>query len=255
MNEFAGHPLRGPLLKLGRAKEHFAVLRQECEDFIGDEPWDWRTEYATLEDGLREYTVYASVEWEPPIELGLIAGDVVQNLRAALDQLIWGNSERDKRDRRTAFPIYLTEEDYREYAPPKIRGIQEQGRDFIEQWQPFQLDERAKAHPLAMLQELSNIDKHRTLLPVAVARRNEFVTGYGEWKIEEITYHQPSSAQLLEEALVMTFTTSGEPPDRSTVDPYLTFELAVEGRTLQDFESMILYVGNDILGSFERDFD
>jgi len=192
---------------------------------------------------------------EAPIEVGLIAGDVVQNLRAALDQLIWGNSEGEKRDAQTAFPIYRTESGYHEHAPPKIRGIREEGRAHIEKWQPFQWGERASDHPLAMLQDLSNTDKHRALLPVAIARRHEFIAGYGEFKIEELTYHEASTMDLLNEAMVMTFVTSGEPPDRWAVDAYLTFDLAIEGRTLTDFESMILYVGNEILGSFDRDSD
>ena len=48
---------------------------------------------------------------------------------------------------------------------------------------------------------------------------------------------------------------SGEPPDQWNVDAYLTFDLTIEGCTLTDFESMILYVGNDIIDSFERDWD
>jgi hypothetical protein len=52
--------------------------------------------------GRREYTVFAEITEEPPIELGLIAGDVIQNLRAALDQLVWGISASDKRGRRTS---------------------------------------------------------------------------------------------------------------------------------------------------------
>lgn len=85
MDEFAGHPLRGPLLKLERAKKHFAELKEKSEAFLADEPYDWRMEGQAFPDGRREYTVFASVEAEPPIELGLIAGDVVQNLRASLD--------------------------------------------------------------------------------------------------------------------------------------------------------------------------
>lgn len=256
MDEFVGHPLRGPLLKLARAKKHFATLREGGEAFLKTEPWGWREEVEDYAGRKREYEVYAWVNEEPSVELGLIAGDVVQNLRAALDQLIWGNSAGDKRDNQTAFPIYVTQAEYRSGAPAKIKGISESGLPFIEKWQPFQWGARASEHPLAMLQRLSNTDKHRTLLSGAVARRREFIAGYGEWTIEEITFHNPSSDLLIEEEpLVMTFVTSGEPDERSVVDSYLTFELAIEDCTLADFETMILYVGNEILGSFDRDWD
>jgi hypothetical protein len=141
-------------------------------------------------------------------------------------------------------------------APGANRPAPDEGAQYIEKWQPFQWGDRADDHPLAKLQRLSNIDKHRAMLPVAVARKREFIAGYGEWKIEEITYYKPSPRELLEEEpRVMTFVTSGEPPDEWTVDAYLTFDLAIEGCTLTDFESMIDYVGNEILGSFDRDWD
>jgi hypothetical protein len=53
--------------------EHEGAVRRLIEQAgvrglpFSDEPWDWRTEYADLEDGLREYDGYARVESEPPI--------------------------------------------------------------------------------------------------------------------------------------------------------------------------------------------
>jgi hypothetical protein len=253
-DETASHPLRGPLLKLRQAKEHFAELREKADAFLATKPYDWSMEEEEFTDGTREYRISASVDDYPPIDLGLIAGDVVQNLRAALDQLIWAYSAGDKRNRRTAFPIYLTEEEYRENAPSKIRGIREKGQAFIERWQPFQLGERPGAHPLAMLQQLSNTDKHQTLLPAAVVQKREPVlVGYGEWKIEDYHYFDPTPTQLLEGTEVVTFLTSGEPPDKSVIDPLLTWQVVIEDCSLQDFEAMIDYVANEILGSFDRD--
>src|SRR5262245_52737821 len=101
-DETSRHPLLGPLLKLARAKEHFTELREKAEAFLATEPYDWSMETEAFTDGTREYRISASVDDHPPIELGLIAGDVVQNLRAALDQLIWANSDSSKRDQLTA---------------------------------------------------------------------------------------------------------------------------------------------------------
>jgi hypothetical protein len=192
-DEMAGHPLRDPLLKLERARMHFVELREKADAFLATEPYAWSMEAEERANGTREYRVSASVDDYPPIELGLIAGDVVQNLRAALDQLIWTNSEASKRDERTGFPIYVTEKKYRANAPSKVRGIPEDGVAIIERSQPFQMGTRADAHPLAMLQRLSNADKHRTLLPVAVVQqRAPALVGYGEWKVEEYHYFDPT---------------------------------------------------------------
>jgi hypothetical protein len=82
-DEMAGHPLRDPLLKLERARMHFVELREKADAFLATEPYAWSMEAEERANGTREYRVSASVDDYPPIELGLIAGDVVQNLRAA----------------------------------------------------------------------------------------------------------------------------------------------------------------------------
>jgi hypothetical protein len=105
-----------------------------------------------------------------------------------------------------------------------------------------------------MLQRLSNTDKHRTLLPVAVVqKRAPVLVGYGDWKIEEYHYFDPTPTQLLEGTEVVVFVTSGEPPDKWALDPLLSWQFVVEGCSLVDFEAMVEYVGTEILGSFDRD--
>lgn len=134
--------------------------------------------------------------------------------------------------------------------------MSEQGQVLIARWQPYLLGDGAAAHPLAMLQRLSNRDKHVTLLPAAVVQRREPVlVGFGEWKVEEIHYFNPSPTQLLKGTEVVVFVTSGEPSDKFVVDPLLTWKLVIEDRSIVDFEAMIDYVGNEILGSFDRDWD
>lgn len=235
---------------------HFAELREKSEAFLATEPYDWSMETEEYTDGTREYRISASVDDYPPIELGLIAGDVVQNLRAALDQLVWAYSAGDKRNRRTAFPIYITEEEYRKNAPSKIQGLREKDQLLIERWQPFQLGDGAARHPLAKLQQLSNIDKHRTLLPLALVQKREPVlVGYGEWKVEDYQYFNPTATQLLEGTEVAVFLISGEPPGKEVVDPLLTWQVVIEDCSLADFEAMIEYVGNEIVGSADRGWD
>jgi hypothetical protein len=59
----------------------------------------------------------------------------------------------------------------------------------------------------------------------------------------------------LEGAEVVVFVTSGEPPDKWAVDPVFRWQLVIEDCSLADFEGMIEYVGNEILGSFDRNWD
>jgi hypothetical protein len=81
------------------------------------------------------------------------------------------------------------------------------------------------------------------------------IVGYREWRIEEYHYFSPSASQLLNGAEVAVFVTSGEPPDKFIVDPVLTWKLVIEECSISDFEAMIDYVQNTILGSFDRDWD
>lgn len=250
LEEIASHPLYGPFRKVTRAKEHFDTLRGEIEAFSGRDPYGWWTESEDYADEEREYTVFAEVREEPDPRWGLIAGDVIQNLRASLDQLVWGISDRKVRNHLTAFPIYWPKRKFRVGAPARIAGVSAPARALIERSQPYHWGARASDHPLAVLKTLSNLDKHQALLPVSLARRHEYVAGYGEWKIAEFSY--VAGGPIYDGAEVMRFVTKGEPPDRENVSAYLSFEVAIEGRTLSDFESIFEFIGHSVLDAFDR---
>jgi hypothetical protein len=113
-----------------------------------------------------------------PPEVSLICGDYIQNLRSALDHLVWqlvidnGNIP----DNRNAFPIFQDESDFTERvvkphskdAGP-LRGLDPAGVPWaiIRDEQPYQRPKQgpgdAQADRLSILAELSNIDKHRIL--------------------------------------------------------------------------------------------
>jgi len=114
---------------------------------------------------------------EPPLPWSAIVGDTVQNLRAALDHLVWvlvrANGHQPSNS--NAFPIF-------DQMPPKKRGHRERERwnrqvhglhpsviRFIELCQPYKGPSRPSGHVLAGLRTLSNEDKHRTLLPAFAA--------------------------------------------------------------------------------------
>lgn len=249
--EVVGHPLYGPFQKLARAKAHFDVLRPEVEGFIESEPYRWWTEYVDYESGLREYAVSAEVLEDPPRRWGLILGDVVQNLRASLDHLVWAIADRELRDATTSFPIEIDKAGWRGRGRKRVEAVAGAALELIERVQPFHLGDAAKSHPLAVLQALSNIDKHRTLLPVGLVRRHEFVAGYGEFRVKEFTYLAPEDGDPFGDE-VMRFTTEGEPDDSVNMKAYLSFHVAVEGRSLDDIEGIFMFVGGEILNAFDR---
>ena len=125
------------------------------------------------------------VREEPPLKLGILAGDLAHNLRGSLDHLIYqlalldGNGEAPPG---TGFPIAKSEPEYINPSPtggPSYRerslgGICDDHRALVDAEQPYVGRSRtdAEAHPLALLNAFSNTDKHR-LIHAALVRPAE----------------------------------------------------------------------------------
>jgi hypothetical protein len=96
-------------------------------------------------------------------------GDAVHNIRSALDYLVYELAPpKVRRKRTTQFPIFLTQADFLGKSGAMIEGIAGDERKLIESVQPYRSDD-PRTHPLAVLNRLSNRDKHRLLVPVVAA--------------------------------------------------------------------------------------
>src|SRR5262245_15024560 len=98
------HPLDGARLKVVRAQEHLESLKDESRGYLDGHPYKIITEeihdpqgfpsmQAILPDGSPKLTKYwkftPEVHTLPPLRLSALIGDVVGNLRAALDYIVW----------------------------------------------------------------------------------------------------------------------------------------------------------------------
>jgi hypothetical protein len=124
----------------------------------------------------------------PAEEWGIILGDAVHELRSALDQLMWGMCKPKERGRRTQFPICLTEREWITDAPAMYWGASAGFVKVLDKLQPYHRGDMntAREHPLAILQALSNLDKHRTIPAITlVADQTEAtvlsVEGIKQW--------------------------------------------------------------------------
>ena len=105
-----------------------------------------------------------------PLHLGVIVGDFMHNLRCVLDHLVWqlvvlnGQQPGDHNQ----FPIFDTPGAYKKKAGRYLRGVAADHRALIETFQPYHLEDDAASHYLAVLRDLSNIDKHRFVHPVVI---------------------------------------------------------------------------------------
>jgi len=140
-------PLLGCRLKLFQAYLHLQSLEEEVERFLSTD------------------------SEQPPPHLGVIVGDFLHNLSCVLDHLVWQlvllNGKTPTRANQ--FPITRSPERFEEIAEDRLRGVAGEHRQLIEGFQPYLVEGgNPSEHHLAVLHELSNIDKHRFVHPVVV---------------------------------------------------------------------------------------
>jgi len=163
--------LPGIVAKLARAEEHLNALKTEIAVWGNSHSDLFR--FDVRRDGDWQ-VVIARPFPEPPIHWALIAGDMVQNLRSALDHLIWQLVLRDghQPSRSNQFPLidteqrFLDEVKFRKREPERsvLYGITVDGDAWtiIERAQPYNRP-NSRFDSLSVLRRLSNRDKHQTL--------------------------------------------------------------------------------------------
>lgn len=104
------------------------------------------------------------------LRAALQASNIVHQLRAALDNLVWDLVILNEQEptRANAFPIRtVNNSDSRRDVAKRLAGVDAQHVDVIESlqpWHPWQGEDDLDIHPLEQLEELWNVDKHRVLL-------------------------------------------------------------------------------------------
>jgi len=170
------HPLEGVRPKLARAGQHIEHLNREFAVFFWDKPYRFASHF----DGDREtLSLRFELLTEPRAEWGVLLGETVHNLRSALDHLAWQLVDRNggTTSRWIQFPIFKKESDYFGWRKPGRRrpdpfaGVCSQVVAGIEALQPYKRRNDPENHPLAILNGLSNHDKHKLLVPTFVSVR------------------------------------------------------------------------------------
>jgi hypothetical protein len=104
---------------------------------------------------------------QDPARIPILVGEVLQHLRSALDHLV-GELERKNGLQRTSefeFPIFWDRARYTKDSPRKIKGVTPAVAAVIERHQPYHRPAPTyKDHPLWILHDLNNADKHRVLI-------------------------------------------------------------------------------------------
>jgi hypothetical protein len=153
-------------LKVKRAKHHIADLEGRINTFFTGEPDPYPI--VKRHDSGTGDLVYKLGECSPiPEDFALIIGDILQNLRTALDHLVWQLilSNGGTPNNRSGFPIAKTIKEYEAESPKRVEGMAPDAIKMIRDLNPY----CGGNEDLFGLHILNNADKHRILLVVGAA--------------------------------------------------------------------------------------
>ena len=124
-----------------------ALFSEELRPDVGDKIWIFRGETPIV-----------------PIEYSIRLGEIVYNLRSALDQLVWQlvHANYKAPSHLNEFPIFDDESRFNEAIKRKLKGVSQESSAKIKEMQPFSKND--KWSPLKTVHSLCNIDKHRSVI-------------------------------------------------------------------------------------------
>lgn|GEM_PF-4781973 len=207
--------------KLDRARHHQTQLSNSIDEYRALDPINFRNEHADhafLPDTI-VFKFYAVVEPAMPDWWGLAFGDILTNLRAALDHALFDHvrsrnatlSEADERG--LVFPVIREDARWEGTAkkPGPARTLRKHcDPDFLERIrlvQPYARSGQSPVehHALAMLARLVNLDKHREVSVVAYETHELTVDETRPNKVEIIKM-TPGTDPLVDGALASIIT-------------------------------------------------
>jgi hypothetical protein len=166
--------LAGIDTKVARASEHLTALNDEMVAWDTRRPW--RLSHHVHDEG-REHLWRLRFDEPIPIEWSVILGEIVHNLRSALDQSVYwlGVDWTGKEVAGSSFPVYTRKATFAQRKKKsktewsstsgmyKIRGIGPGPHAFIEALQPYpqRYGHRRDCLALRLLHDFWNQDKHR----------------------------------------------------------------------------------------------
>jgi hypothetical protein len=209
--------------KIRHAMKHLGSLRYQANKWLQAQPYDF-TQDLDHHDGWS--VVRLKVLKEPPDILGLLAGDLVHDLRGALDHVTYQLARLTTDDPiGTQFPIFVSERDYRQPRKGKpsfrdtyLAGVPDEFRAFIDDLQPFQAPNPTEDR-LAVLAAFSNIDKHRLINAVYFAPSFDVSLTPVNFSASEFEVRYPPRGAIEDGAEVLRFRPAGDIEIDVGVDP------------------------------------
>ncbi|MFC7794158.1 hypothetical protein [Streptomyces cinereoruber] len=132
------------------------------------------TETSISEDR-RSLEVRLRIKSAPPVqEWALILGDALYGLRSALDACVWEYAHIDgaapPNPERVQFPVVRKRRNWTDVRSRSLQSVPDEVAERIELLQPFHGGGDPDGHPLSLLSDLNNLDKHRASIEFSLAR-------------------------------------------------------------------------------------
>lgn len=165
-------------VKIERAKQHLRNLEAVRDRFIETKPYLIESKH----DPQTGYDIFSVTNVQtPPADIGIIAGDVIHNLRSALDhlayQLVYVNGATHTKQ--TSFPIWDDATEYKAQRARKVKGMEQSAIDAIDATEPYQ---GGKGAGLWVLHYLDIADKHHALLTTLISLTGAHFEVPGFWQ-------------------------------------------------------------------------
>ena len=255
------HPLAGVIEKLRRSDAHLILLYHKITAYVRGAPFMLTAERDSDGNGLFIFQVLR----EPPMEFATIVGDVVHNVRSALDYLaheaIKRNGFPPANPKRIQFPICGTVRDFDNEAINlgRLCGISHFGYRIVDAFQPHQMRPpfTFEVHPLWHLHKLSNLDKHQTLNLSSLGT-------YCRWRY--LTQDDRLLGEDVRDGMMYNGAVIGLMPaefinEKAKIEAQITGQVSFRDAPVVDRDVMAVlqsireFVGETILPAFERLFD
>lgn len=158
--------LVGVETKIERAKEHYIEMREGINQYLSSKPY-----HVDIEKDDSGRAVYRlRVDTPPPPRLSAMAGDVVHNLRAALDHLAWALVEANggTPSRGTEYPIASSKKDLPALAKGRLKGASNRSLQLTRRFKPY----KGGTEGFWQLHQLDIRDKHRLLFTLVASNES-----------------------------------------------------------------------------------
>lgn len=251
-------------LKVQRAREHLETLDDAIKWWL-EAHSDLVREEIDPETGEHVITVEPALV-APADDIALIAADCVHNLRAALDQLVYSLSwayTAGPLPKSVAqgceFPVYGPRAPTSRDLKKRIGAIHPDAQTIIKGLQPHERGDAFPSEKLWVLDQLWNLDKHRTL-PLVVFAHQATVFGKQPGEIIEIPGEMTLSVvgPVRSKAEAMRFSGVGPHHNvdmKSTIELDIAFGQGTPAKgepVIELLTGLIAYVSDDVVVPLAR---